>query len=114
MKALLHTSIKKVIHISVISLVLLTNSGAVFAEEKVAPPAKYATSCAACHSNDAVGAPKTGDAAAWAPRLEKGNDALLASVKNGLGVMPAGGMCADCTDAEYLELIKYMATPVKE
>jgi cytochrome c5 len=31
-----------------------------------------------------AGAPKLGDKAAWAPRIAKGNDALLSSVKNGL------------------------------
>ncbi|MES2662488.1 MAG: c-type cytochrome [Pseudomonadota bacterium] len=113
MKTLLSTSFKKVIHFSFASIILLGCSAVIQAEEKTAPPAKYAASCAACHSNDAVGAPKTGDAAAWAPRLKKGNDALLTSVKNGLGVMPAGGMCADCTDAEYLELIKFMSTPAE-
>ena len=37
-------------------------------------------------------------------------DALLASVKNGLGAMPPTGLCADCTDKEYKELITYMST----
>ncbi|MDX1734473.1 MAG: c-type cytochrome [Halioglobus sp.] len=77
-----------------------------------APP-KYQASCFACHSTGAAMAPKTGDAEAWAPRLEKGMDTLVASVKNGLGAMPPTGLCADCSDAEIEELINFMAAPAK-
>lgn len=74
------------------------------------PPAQYAASCAACHVAGVAGAPKTGDAASWAPRLEKGMDALVASVKNGLNAMPPGGLCNSCSDADYAALITYMST----
>lgn len=73
--------------------------------------AKYNKSCSVCHAGGVAGAPKTGDAQAWEPRMAKGLDALLASVKNGLNAMPPMGMCFDCSDEEYKELIKYMATP---
>jgi len=73
------------------------------------PPAKYQTACFACHSTGTAGAPKTGDAEAWAPRLEKGMDALIQSVRDGMGGMPPGGLCPDCTDAELTALIEYMA-----
>ena len=36
-------------------------------------------------------------------------EALLASVKNGLNAMPPRGMCFDCSDEEYMELITYMS-----
>lgn len=71
---------------------------------------KFNRSCAVCHNSGAAGAPKVGDAAAWAPRLAKGMDALVASVKNGLNAMPPTGLCADCSDEEYAELITYMST----
>jgi cytochrome c5 len=74
---------------------------------------KYNKSCAVCHNAGVAGAPKAGDAEAWAPRLEKGMDALVASVKNGLNAMPAKGMCFDCTDEDYKELINYMANGAK-
>ena len=83
--------------------------GAVAAD---APP-KYQSSCFACHVSGAAGAPKTGDAEAWKPRLEKGMDVLIASVKNGLNGMPPTGLCADCTDDELKALIEYMATPAQ-
>ena len=92
-----------------LAVVLMTAAASVWAEA----PAKYQSSCFACHSTGAAGAPKTGDAAAWAPRLEKGADVLVQSVKNGLNGMPPTGLCADCTDEEYKALIDYMAAPAK-
>lgn len=71
--------------------------------------AKYNKACAACHNTGAAGAPKKGDKAAWAPRLKKGEAALLKSVKNGFNAMPAKGLCMDCSDADYKALIKYMS-----
>lgn len=70
---------------------------------------KYKASCTFCHSTGAAGAPKTGDKAAWAPRLEKGMDALLKSSKSGIGAMPAMGMCNTCTDEDFKALIEYMS-----
>jgi len=71
--------------------------------------AKYNKACVACHGTGAAGAPKKGDKAAWAPRLKKGEAALLKSVKNGFKAMPAKGLCMDCSDADYKALIKYMS-----
>lgn len=72
--------------------------------------AKYDKSCTFCHASGAAGAPKTGDAAAWKPRLAQGADAMLKSVKTGKNAMPAKGMCNDCTDAEFKALIQYVST----
>ncbi len=74
-------------------------------------PPQYAASCGACHAYAVAGAPKTGDAAQWEPRLAKGMEALVSSIRNGLGVMPAGGMCTTCSDDDYKALITYMSTP---
>lgn len=59
--------------------------------------AAYAAQCAACHASGLVGAPKFGDAAAWAPRIGNGFDALLNSVMKGKGAMgpQAGGNLSD-------------------
>ena len=51
----------------------------------------YAANCFVCHDTGAVGSPKLGDKAAWAPRLAKGPEALYISAINGLNVMPAKG-----------------------
>ena len=56
-------------------------------------PPHYAASCGACHAVGGAGAPATGNAEAWAPRMAKGMEALVASVRNGLNAMPPGGLC---------------------
>jgi len=73
--------------------------------------AKYKQACAACHAMAVAGAPKAFDKAAWEPRLALGMDTLVASVKNGKGAMPPRGLCMDCTDDQYKQLINYMAAP---
>lgn len=74
---------------------------------------KYDKSCKVCHANGAANAPKTGDAAAWEPRMAKGMDALVLSVNKGLNAMPPKGMCFDCSDDDYKALIEYMAAPAE-
>lgn len=73
------------------------------------PPAKYNMFCIACHGTGAAGAPKTGDKAAWEPRMAAGVDAMVASSKKGKNAMPPMGLCNDCTDAELKEIIEFMA-----
>jgi cytochrome c5 len=90
-------------------VLMLSAAGAMAADA----PEKYQRSCFACHSSGAAGAPKTGDAAAWEPRMAKGMDVMVVSVKNGLNAMPATGLCGDCTDEEYTALIEYMAAPAE-
>ena len=53
--------------------------------------AVYAAQCAACHAAGVANAPKFGDAAAWAPRIKTGYDALLASALTGKGATGAPG-----------------------
>ena len=74
---------------------------------------KYNKSCAVCHASGAANAPKTGDAAAWEPRLAKGMDVMVQSVANGLNAMPPKGMCFDCSDEDYKALIEFMAKPAE-
>jgi cytochrome c5 len=68
----------------------------------------YQTSCQACHATGAAGAPKMGDKDAWTPRIAKGNDALLSSVKNGLNAMPPKGTCMSCSEDELRAAMEYM------
>jgi cytochrome c5 len=70
----------------------------------------YQTYCIACHGTGAAGAPKFGDAAAWAPRIAKGMDALLNSAIHGLKAMPPKGTCMTCTDDELKSAIQYMVS----
>lgn len=59
--------------------------------------AVYAAQCVACHAAGLAGAPKFGDAAAWAPRIATGYEALLTSALKGKGAMgaQAGGAFRD-------------------
>ncbi|TCO75165.1 c-type cytochrome [Chromatocurvus halotolerans] len=72
--------------------------------------AKYDKSCRVCHEVGVAGAPRTGSSEDWAPRLAKGMDALLTSVRNGFNAMPPRGMCFDCNDDDYRALIHYMSS----
>lgn len=86
-----------------LSLCLLSGS-AVAADGK----AVYDKACKMCHGTGMMGAPKAGDSGAWGPRLEKGDEALLKSVVNGMGAMPARGGCRTCSDEELTAAIEYM------
>ena len=68
----------------------------------------YQKSCQACHAAGVAGAPKLGDKEAWAPRIAKGNDALLLSVTNGLKAMPPKGTCMSCSEDELRAAVEYM------
>jgi cytochrome c5 len=68
----------------------------------------YAAQCAACHSAGVAGAPKLGDAAAWAPRLKTGYEALLTSALKGKGAMGAQGG-GDFSDLEIGRAVVFMA-----
>ena len=70
----------------------------------------YNAACMACHSTGAAGAPKLGDAAGWADRIAKGNDALYSSAIDGIagtGMMAKGG-CMNCSDEETKAAVDYM------
>lgn len=68
----------------------------------------YVAQCTACHAAGAAGAPKSGDAAAWAPRIKTGYEALLTSALKGKGAMGAQGG-GDFSDFEIGRAVVYMA-----
>ena len=68
----------------------------------------YQAACQACHAAGVAGAPKLGDKEAWAPRIAKGEDALLASVNNGLNAMPPKGACMSCSEDDLRAAVEYM------
>ena len=68
----------------------------------------YQMSCFACHGTGAAGAPILGDAEAWAPRMEKGMDAVMLNVVNGVNAMPPKGLCFTCTDDNLAAIVAYM------
>lgn len=70
----------------------------------------YEKTCAACHLTGAANAPKTGDKAAWAPRLKQGMDRLHEAAIKGKGAMPPKGGNASLSDAEVKAAVDYLAS----
>jgi cytochrome c5 len=69
----------------------------------------YTRYCFSCHAAGVAGAPRTGDAVAWAPRIEKGTEKMLESVIQGMPPgMPARGMCLQCSDEELADALDFM------
>lgn len=74
--------------------------------------AVYNRSCFSCHAGGVAGAPIPGDTEAWAPRVAKGRDVLLQSVKEGMPPgMPPMGLCMSCSDEDLEVVIDYMLSP---
>jgi cytochrome c5 len=73
-----------------------------------APEAILNQYCNVCHLTGWNGAPLSGDANDWQPRMSTGFDSLLKSAKQGINNMPPMGTCLDCTDAELEAAIRKM------
>lgn len=73
--------------------------------------------CFACHTPGAAGAPKFGDAQAWAPRIAKGIDTLydhsLSGFMGEAGLMPPKGGRPDFADADIKAAVDYMVSNSK-
>jgi cytochrome c5 len=67
--------------------------------------------CTTCHTPGAAGAPKFGNSADWAPRIEQGYDTLVHTALTGKGAMPARGGTSpdDYSDYEIARAVVYMA-----
>ena len=74
--------------------------------------ALYKQACQVCHAAGVAVAPKFGDKAAWAPRIQTGMDALYASVIKGKGAMPPRGGSA-ASDADIHASVDYMVGAAK-
>lgn len=68
----------------------------------------YKAVCVACHDSGAAGAPKTGDKAAWAPRIKLGLEGLMKSATVGKNAMPPKGG-SDASEKELSRAISFMA-----
>lgn len=70
----------------------------------------YGQTCRACHDPMArTGAPATGNREAWAPRVAQGMDVLLERTISGYKGMPPLGACMDCSEDDFVALIRFMA-----
>jgi len=77
----------------------------------------YDTACTACHAAGIAGAPKSGDKAAWAPRIAQGANVLYDHAIKGFqgkaGVMPARGGNTSLSDADVKAAVDYMVAGAK-
>jgi len=71
--------------------------------------ATYTSTCASCHATGVAGAPKLGDKAAWAPRLQQEFGDLYANALKGKNAMPAKGGNPDLPEADLANAVAYMA-----
>jgi cytochrome c5 len=69
---------------------------------------KWARSCALCHVTGEGGAPRSGFAEDWNPRLVNGKAMLLTHTIEGYNNMPPLGYCMACEEEDFIALIDYM------
>jgi cytochrome c5 len=97
--------------IALIGALIGSVAGALAQEPAKAPRAPDAILnqyCNVCHLTGWNGAPLSGDANDWQPRLSAGFDSIFKNVKQGINGMPAMGTCQDCTDAELEAAVRKM------
>jgi cytochrome c5 len=77
----------------------------------------YNQACVACHGAGIAGAPKLGDAAAWAPRIAQGPDTLYTHAIQGFqgkaGYMPPKGGRTDLSDQSVINAVDYIVAGSK-
>lgn len=70
----------------------------------------YQHACVACHASGVAGAPKLGDAKAWAPLIAEGQHILTAHAWVGVRAMPAQGGAPDLTLEEFARGVAWIAS----
>ena len=70
--------------------------------------AVYKAACAACHTTGVAGAPKIGDAGAWAPRVKQGFETLVKHAVEGFKAMPPKGGNASLDSIEVARAVAYI------
>jgi cytochrome c5 len=77
----------------------------------------YNQACTACHGAGIAGAPKTGDQAAWAPRIAQGLDVLhkhaLEGFQGKAGYMPPKGGRTDLSDQSVINAVDHIVAASK-
>ena len=98
-------------HLAILAALISVIAGALADEPAKAlraPDAILNQYCNVCHLTGWNGAPLSGDANDWQPRLSTGFDSLLKNARQGINNMPPMGTCQDCTDAELEAAIRKM------
>ena len=77
----------------------------------------YQQVCTACHGAGVAGAPKTGDKAAWTPRVAQGMDLLhkhaIEGYQGKAGYMPPKGGRTDLSDQSVMSAVDYLVNQSK-
>ena len=73
----------------------------------------YDKVCMVCHAAGIAGAPKTGDKAAWAPRIKQGMEVMYASSLKGKGAMPPKGGAVQLSDADVKAAVDFLVGQAK-
>lgn len=80
--------------------------------------ATYGKICFSCHDAGIAGAPKIGDKAAWASRLEKGTEMVVSNAINGFqgeaGIMPARGGLPNLSDDDVRAAVMFMLAKLED
>jgi cytochrome c5 len=89
-----------------------------FGTPAAAPGARSAdqivkTVCTTCHQAGVANAPKLGDAAAWAPRIKTGLNAMVQSVIKGKGAMPPKAGNPALSEGEIRAAVEFMVSQSK-
>ena len=74
--------------------------------------ALYKQACFVCHAAGVANAPKLGDKAAWAPRMQQGLAQLVQSAIKGKGAMPPKGG-TNASEAEIRAAVEFMVNAAK-
>ena len=75
--------------------------------------AVYELGCGACHGRGLAGAPRPGDRAAWAPRIERGWDTLVEHALRGFKGMPPKGGRFDLPERQIINAVGFMLDTVQ-
>ena len=70
--------------------------------------ALYVQNCSPCHDTSRDGAPRLGFKTAWKRRTRQGQEVLVQSAIQGIGLMPPRGDNPDLTNEQIAEIIGYM------
>ena len=98
--------------VSLLGMASLAAAGSIFA---ATAEETYKSACAACHDAGVANAPKLGDKAAWAPRINMGKEALYKSSllgKPGTAMVAKGGF-SNLSDAEVKAVVDLMMAKAK-
>lgn len=105
-------AMKRTFKLSILIIAAWQSTQALAADEYTAE--LYDLYCKSCHSVSGAGVPVAFKKNDWDKRLKKGFEKVVDNAINGIGNMPAQGLCQECTYEDFEDLISYMADPTSK